>query len=202
MVFRIGVNLGDVVEEKNRIYGDGVNIAARLESICEGGGVCISGTAFEHVENKLDLEYEDLGNHEVKNIEKPVRVYRVLSYPGTAAHSVIRAKKAVAKKWSKILMAAVTALIVVGGVAVWHFYFRPTTEIASVEKKALPLPDKPSIAVLPFNNLSDDPKQEYFTDGMTDDLITGLSKLKGILVIARNSTFTYKGKSVRERESE
>jgi len=200
MVFRIGVNLGDVVEEKDRIYGDGVNIAARLESICEGGGVCISGTAFEHVENKLDLEYEDLGNHEVKNIEKPVRVYRVLSYPGTAAHSVIRAKKAVAKKWSKILMAAVTALIMVGGVAVWHFYFRPTTEIVSVEKKALPLPDKPSIAVLPFNNLSDDPKQEYFTDGMTDDLITGLSKLKGILVIARNSTFTYKGKSVKVQQ--
>ena len=93
MVFRIGVNLGDVVEEKDRIYGDGVNIAARLESICEGGGVCISGTAFEHVENKLDLEYENLGDHDVKNIEKPVRVYRVLSYPGAAAHRVIRAKK-------------------------------------------------------------------------------------------------------------
>lgn len=86
MLLRIGVNLGDVIEEDNRIYGDGVNIAARLENLCEGGGVCISGTAFEHMENKLDLKFEDVGEHEVKNIIKPVRVYRVLSYPGAAAN--------------------------------------------------------------------------------------------------------------------
>jgi len=94
MKFRIGVNLGDVVEEENRIYGDGVNIAARVESICDAGGICISGTAFEHVENKLNLEFEDLGDHEVKNIMKPVRIYRVLSHPGAAAHRVIKAKRA------------------------------------------------------------------------------------------------------------
>jgi len=195
MVFRIGVNLGDVVEDKDRIYGDGVNIAARLESICDGGGVCISGTAFEHVENKLDLEYEDLGDHEVKNIEKPVRVYRVLSYPRAAAHRVIRAKKAVDKKWRKMLVAAVAVFVVIGAVAVWHFYFRsPTIKAASIEEMALPLPDKPSIAVLPFDNMSGDPEQEYFSDGLTEDIITALSKVPDLFVIARNSSFTYKGK--------
>jgi TolB-like protein/class 3 adenylate cyclase/cytochrome c-type biogenesis protein CcmH/NrfG len=200
MVFRIGVNLGDVVEEKDRIYGDGVNIAARIESICDGGGVCISGTAFEHVENKLDLEYEDLGDHKVKNIEKPVRVYRVLSYPGAAAHRVIRAKKTVAKKWSKMLVAVVAALVVVGAVALWHFYFRPPMEVLSVEKTAFPLPEKPSIAVLPFDNLSGELEQEYFSDGITDDLITDLSKISGLFVIARNSAFAYKGKPVKIRQ--
>ena len=159
MVFRIGVNLGDVVEEDDRIYGDGVNIAARLEAVCEGGGVCISGTAFEHVGNKLDLEFEDLGDHEVKNITKPVRVYRVLSHPGTAAHRVIKAKKAVAKTWTKVLVFTVAVfLVVAAAVTVWHYFYRyPTFEAALVEKMAYPLPDKPSIAVLPFDNMSDDP---------------------------------------------
>jgi len=200
MVFRIGVNLGDIVEEKDRIYGDGVNIAARLESICEGGGVCISGTAFEHVGSKLDLEYEDLGDHNVKNIENPVRVYRVLSYPGAAAHRVIKAKKRVAEKWNKLLVAAGVALLLVGAAALWQFYNRPSGKVASVEKTALSLPDKPSIAVLPFDNLSDDPKQAYFADGMTDELITDLSKISGLLVISRNSSSTYKGKTVNVRQ--
>ena len=200
MVFRIGVNLGDVVEEKDRIYGDGVNIAARLESICEGGGVCISGTAFEHVENKLDFEFEDLGDHEVKNIEKPVRVYQVLSYPGAAAHRVIIAKKTVGKTWGKMLVATVAALVVVGAVAVWHFYFRPPLEVASVEKMAFPLPDKPSIAVLPFANMSGDTEQEYFSDGITNDIITDISKFRELFVIASNTVFTYKGKSVNIKE--
>ena len=105
MAFRIGVNLGDVVEEDDRIYGDGVNIAARLESICEGGGICISGTAYEHIEHKLDLEFEDLGEHEVKNITKPVRVYRVLSYPDAAAHRVVKAKRSIQRKWRKAALA-------------------------------------------------------------------------------------------------
>ncbi len=134
MHFRIGVNLGDVVEEKERIYGDGVNIAARLESLCEAGGVCISGAAFENVENKLDLEFEDLGEHEVKNITKPVRIYRVLSYPGAAAHQVIKAKKAVGKKWRNIsfAIAAVLVIVVAAGI-IWNFYLRhffPTAFLA------------------------------------------------------------------------
>jgi len=168
MVFRIGTNLGDVIEEKDRIYGDGVNIAARLESICEGGGVCISGTAFEHVENKLDLEYENLGEHQVKNISRPIRVYRVLSNPGAAAHRAVRA--------------------------------RETLEPASVEKMAFPLPEKPSIAVLPFDNMSGDPGQDYIADGISENIISALSYIPELFVIARNSSFTYKGKPVKVQQ--
>ncbi len=204
MAFRMGVNLGDVVEEDGRIYGDGVNIAARLESICEGGGICISGTAFEHIEHKLDLEFEDIGEHEVKNITKPVRVYRVLSYPGAAAHKVVKAKRAIQKKWHKTALSLAALLVIgAGALAIWNFFLRPappTVETASTDRMAFPLPDKPSIAVLPFTNMSDDPKQEYFCDGMTEDLITDLSKISGIFVIARNSTFVYKGKPVKIKQ--
>jgi adenylate cyclase len=154
MQFRIGVNLGDVVEEEDRIYGDGVNIAARLESLAEGGGICISRNVYDQVKNKLDLEYEYLGEQEVKNITDPVQAYRVLSYPGAAAHRVIRAKKAVGKKWRKISfgIAALLVIAVAAGI-IWNFYlrpYRPQIEVASVVKMAFPLPDKPSIAVLLF----------------------------------------------------
>jgi len=204
MLFRIGVNLGDVVEEGERIYGDGVNIAARIEGLAEGGRICISGTVYDAVENKLGLEYEYLGEQEVKNIAKPVRVYGVLSFPGAAAYKVVKAKKAVGRTWRNVFL-AITAVLVLGlgTVAIWYFYLRPApppAELASVEKMAFPLPDKPSIAVLPFVNLSEDPKQEYFADGMSDDLITDLSKISGLFVIARNSAFTYKGKPAKIRQ--
>ena len=204
MEFRIGINLGDVVEEEGRIYGDGVNIAARVESLAEGGGICISGTAYDQVENKLGLEYEYLGEQEVKNIEKPVRVYRVLSFPGAAAHRVVRAKSATERKWRKAaLVIAAVVVLGAGALLIWNFFLRltpPSVEVASKEKMAFPLPDKPSIAVLPFVNLSGDPEQEYFSDGITEDLITDLSKVSGIFVIARNSTFAYKGKPVKIRQ--
>jgi TolB-like protein/class 3 adenylate cyclase/tetratricopeptide (TPR) repeat protein len=204
MAFRIGVNLGDVVEEDSRIYGDGVNIAARLESICEGGGICISGTAFEHIEHKLDLEFEDLGEHEVKNITKPVRVYRVLSYPGAAAHRVVKAKRALQRKWRKAALVLAALLVIgVGTLAIWNFFLRPappTVEPASIDRMAFPLPDKPSIAVLPFTNLSEDPEQEFLSDGITENIITSLSRVPDLFVIARNSTFTYKGKPVKVQQ--
>ena len=200
MEFRIGINLGDVVEEENRIYGDGVNIAARLENICAGGGICISGTAYEHVENKLDLEFEDLGEHGVKNIPKPVRLYRVLSHPDAAAHQVISARKAAGRTWRKRILVIAAILLVAVAIAVWQFYGHlsaPSVEIASMAKMAFPLPDKPSIAVLPFVNMSEDPQQEYFSDGITEDIITDLSGISQLFVIARNSTFAYKGKPVK-----
>ena len=203
MEFRIGVNVGDVVDEGGRIYGDGVNIAARVEGLAEAGGICISGRVYDQVENKLDLEYEFLGKQKVKNITRPVRIYRVLSYPGAAVHRVFRAKEAVGRRWRKMAL-AIAAVVVVGAVALagWQFYQRRSMKVrvASVEKMAFPLPDMPSIAVLPFDNLSDDPKQEYFCDGMTEDLITDLSKISGMLVIARNSTFAYKGKPIKIKQ--
>ncbi len=200
MQFRIGVNLGDVIDEDGRIYGDGVNIAARVESLAEAGGICISGRAHDQVENKLGLEYEDLGKHEVKNISRPIQVYRVLSYPGAAAHRVVQAKETLERRWRKLAILAAIVVAVVG-LGIWQFYMRrPTIESASEGKMAVPLPDKPSIAVLAFDNLSGDPAQEYFSDGITEDIITALSKTPKMFVIARNSTFTYKGKPVKVQQ--
>jgi adenylate cyclase len=152
MLFRIGVNLGDIIEEEDRIYGDGVNIAARLEDLAEEGGICISGTAYDHVKNKLPFKYETLGEQVVKNIKEPIRIYKVL--------------------------------------------MEKDADDLTLDKK-LELPKKPSIAVLPFVNISGDPDQEFLSDGKTEEIITGLSKIPKIFVIARNSTFTYKGKPVK-----
>lgn len=155
LLFRIGVNIGDVVQDGDRIYGSGVNIASRIEGLSDPGGICISRNTYDHVKDKLDLGFEYLGEHEVKNIKEPVRVYRVI----------------IKSESSKPLV-----------------------------DEPLELPDKPSIAVLPFDNMSGDPSQEYFSDGLTEEIITGLSKLPHLLVIARNSTFTYKGKAVKVQQ--
>jgi TolB-like protein len=155
---RIGVNLGDIIVEGSDIYGDGVNIAARLEGLAEPGGVCISGKVYEEVRNKLPTAFEDLGEQAVKNIREPVRVYR----------------------WTEAAA-------------------DPSPDMAGAEG-ALPLPDKPSIAVLPFDNMSDDPEQEFLADGLAEDIITALSKVSEMFVIARNSTFAYKGKSPDVRQ--
>jgi len=202
MDFRIGINLGDVIHEEERIYGDGVNIAARVEGLADGGGICISGTVYEHVKNKLALGYQYLGEHSVKNIPEPVGVYRVLVEP-EAIGKVIGEKRVEPLQRMSVLAVVVVLLLLAGGLAIWKYYtgtVSPPIEVASVEKMALPLPDKPSIAVLPFDNMSDDPKQEYFSDGITEDLITDLSKISGLFVIARNSTFTYKGKPVKVQQ--
>ncbi|MBA2435104.1 MAG: adenylate/guanylate cyclase domain-containing protein, partial [Chthoniobacterales bacterium] len=147
--FRIGVNLGDVIVEGDDIYGDGVNVAARLESVATPGGIAVSHTVREHVGNRLDLTFEDRGEQQLKNIEKPMRVYDVL--------------------------------------------------LGETKNIRMPLTksDKPSIAVLPFTNMSGDPEQEYFSDGITEDIITDLSKISGLSVIARNTSFTYKGRAVK-----
>jgi len=203
MLFRIGINLGDVLEEGERIYGDGVNIAARMESLAKAGEICISGTVYDAIESKIGLGYEFLGQQEVKNIDKPVRSYRVLSFPGAAAHRVIKAKKAERRTRRHLVLAAVFVLVVgAAAVAVWHLFLRPSApvEVTSEERGPLALPEKPSIAVLPFVNVDGDPKQEYFSDGITDDLITDLSKVSGLFVIARNSVFTYKNKPMKVQQ--
>jgi adenylate cyclase len=150
MEYRIGVNLGEVIEEGDRIYGDGVNIAARLESLAEPGGICISAFVHSQVKSRLQLEYEYLGEKTVKNIKEPVAVYRVVAFLKEMA-----------------------------------------LEPSAIERAA---PTKPSIAVLPFVNMSNDPEQEYFSDGMTEELISALAKLKGLKVISRTSAFCFKGK--------
>ena len=195
MLFRIGVNLGDIVEEKDKIYGDGVNIAARLEGLAEAGGICISRTAYDQVKKKLELGYEYLGEHSVKNISEPVHVYRVLMEP-EAAGKVIGEKRK--EKRHMTLAAVIVLLIGVAGLAGWYLYLEQSKQIepASMEKMAFPLPDKPSIAVLPFDNLSDDPEQEYFSDGITEQIITSISKVPHISVIARQSSFAFRDKQL------
>jgi TolB-like protein len=150
---RIGINLGDVIVEGDDLYGDGVNIAARIEALADPGGVFVSNTVHDHVRDRLPFVFEDLGEQQVKNIARPVRVYRV--HDSSAAKSP-----------------------------------------SAPAPRVLPLPDKPSIAVLPFANMSGDPEQEYFADGMVEEIITALSRIRWLFVIARNSSFTYKGQAI------
>ncbi len=202
MEFRIGVNLGDVIEDGEQILGDGVNIAARLESLSEAGGICISGTAFDQVRNKLELGYDYLGEQSVKNITVPVRVYKVLMEP-EAVGKVIGEKKTKPRQWQRPTLYLVIALIVlVAAVAIWKLYIHPTppVEVASKEKMVFQLPDKPSVAVLPFTNMSGDPKEDYFGDGIAEEIIAALSKTPKLFVIARNSSFVYKGKAVNVQQ--
>lgn len=202
MQFRIGINLGDVVAEGDRIYGDGVNIAARLEGLAEGGGICISRSAYDQVKNKLDLGYKYLGEHTVKNIADPVRVYRVLMAP-EAAGKVLGEKRSGLKQWHLGVVAVSVLILVATAAAIWYVYFQsePSDETAALEPKtASSMSEKPAIAVLPFKNLSQDPQQEYFSDGITNDIITDLSKFRNLFVIASNTVFTYKGKSVKITE--
>jgi TolB-like protein/class 3 adenylate cyclase/Flp pilus assembly protein TadD len=199
IAYRIGVNLGDIIEDDDDIYGDGVNIAARLEGLAEPGGICVSRTVYNHVKGKVASGFEDLGERRVKNIPEPLRVYRVRMEPEAAGGAIGGPTRRVSWKWPAAAVAA-AALMAVAGAGLWLRPWEPREEPASVERMAHPLPDKPSIAVLPFTNMSDDPAQEYFADGMTEDLITDLSKVSGLFVIARNSVFTYKGKAVKIRQ--
>ncbi|MFC1863743.1 tetratricopeptide repeat protein, partial [Thermodesulfobacteriota bacterium] len=204
MLFRIGVNLGDVIEEGDRIYGDGVNIAARLESLAEAGGICISGSAHEQIKNKLALGYEYIGEHSVKNIADPLKVYRVPMGSKAMTPKDGKEKKAKLKKWQWAALGAVVAvLLVAGAFLVWNFYLRgpsiepASIEPASIERMAYPLPDKPSIAVLSFRNMSGDPTQEYIGDGISENITSALSKIGGMFVIARESVFIYKKKPAK-----
>jgi TolB-like protein len=152
MRFRIGIHVGDIIVQGDNLFGDAVNVAARLEALAEPGGICVSGTVEDHVGIKLPIEFTDLGPQQVKNITQPIRAYQIRGETSPPA--------------------------------------------APVVGSALPLPDKPSIAVLPFANMSGDPEQEYFADGMVEEIITALSRIRWLFVIARNSSFTYKGQAV------
>jgi adenylate cyclase len=194
--YRIGVNLGDIVIEGDDIFGDGVNIAARLEQMAESGGICISGTAYDHLKSKVEVGYEFLGEVQVKNIKQAVRAYRVLTDPDQVGVTVGEKRIRLAITHRFAAMAAVLMVAIIGSVAWWWLQQR-NVEPIDPSKIAIVLPDKPSIAVLPFDNMSNDPQQDYFSDGITEDLITDLSQISGLFVIARNSVFTYKGRAVK-----
>ena len=195
MRFRIGINLGDVIVDGDRLYGDGVNIAARLEGLAEGGGICLSGTAYDQIEGKLPIAAEFKGEQTVKNITRPVRVYRLRLESSPLASR----PRATGRRRRFVLsrrLAGVLALVAVLGGGSWF----GSRWLGTPESAGLPLPPKPSVAVLPFTNLTQDVTQDYFSDGVTEDLINGLSKVSGLFVIARNSVFTYKGKPVKVRD--
>jgi TolB-like protein/class 3 adenylate cyclase len=175
IAFRIGINAGDIVVEDGDIFGDGVNVAARLEGLAEPGGICVSARVQEDAAGRLDLAFEDMGEQALKNIARPVRVYRVrtaLTHPAAAAPGSPLSRNA------------------------GEGAERRRREAGEGSSPALALPDKPSIAVLPFANMSGDPEQEYFADGMVEEIITALSRIRWLFVIARNSTFTYKGQTI------
>ncbi|MEZ2126552.1 MULTISPECIES: adenylate/guanylate cyclase domain-containing protein [unclassified Sinorhizobium] len=185
--FRIGINLGDIIVEGEDIHGDGVNIADRMQALAEPGGIAISGTAYDQVKSKLPVGFVSLGEQRVKSIADPVRVYRVVLDPAAAGKTV--GARRYARRWRiSIAVAAVVGLLLAGAAAWWQ----PWTLLRSpslVERFAYPLPDKPSVAVLPFINVSGDAEHDHLAEGLTDDLITELSKVSGLFVIARHSVF-------------
>ena len=188
MKFRIGVNVGDVMVEDDNLYGDGVNVAARLEGVAEAGGICISGSTFDQVKDKLSIGFEDIGPQEVKNITKPVPAFRVVPGPVPVAAT---------RRWRMPAVAAAAVVIIVAGGLAWQQPWITRVDAANPEKLAFPLPNKPSIAVLPFENLSGDAKQNYLSDGITENITTALSRVADMFVIPRTTTRTYKGKPVK-----
>jgi adenylate cyclase len=206
--FRIGINLGEVVVEGDEIYGEGINVAVRLEGLADAGGICLSEMVYQQLKNKLALSYEDLGPHTLKNIAEPVRVWRVVMDDAAALARQGRASPAqpipyrgrrARRLGPRTILAGVVLLVGLLG-TVWSLRHSHLNSQASAlqtpAQPALALPDKPSLVVLPLVNMSHDPEQEYFSDGLTEDLTTALAKISALFVIARNSAFTYKGKPV------
>ena len=201
--FRIGINVGDIIIDGDDIFGDGVNVAARLEMLAEPGGICVSRVVRDQVLDKLSFTFEDLGAQQVKNIARPVEVFRV--YLGSAAPPIQGQDRGA---WQRLatstrgrwLGAISVAVLVSGATMAWYVQTSQTTYRETASVPPAKLPDRPSLAVLPFDSLGGSSENSYFADGMTDDIITDLSKLSGILVIARNSSGSYKGKSVKVQQ--
>jgi adenylate cyclase len=197
IVFRIGVNLGDIIVDGNDIYGDGVNVAARLESLAEPGGISVRREVRNHVGNKLPIAFEDMGEVEVKNIARPIHVFNVLLESNAAARAAdpVRASR----KFSRLSLALIAIVAALSIIAVAVVLWKPwwaDVETADPARMAFPLPNRPSIVVLPFDNLSGGADQDFLADGLTEEIITTLAKSPNLFVIARNSTFAYKNKAV------
>jgi TolB-like protein/class 3 adenylate cyclase/Tfp pilus assembly protein PilF len=195
MRFRIGVHLGDVIVEGENLFGDGVNIAARLEALAEPGGICLSGAVRDQIGSRLPVAFIPLGEQRVKNIAMPVRAFKVAS--GDRAAVSAPGRTGIPIRQRVIWMAAAAAILIAAGGGGWWLWLARQPEATAVGSPSQPYSaPRLSLVVLPFANLSDDPEQEYFADGITDDLTTDLSRIQGSLVIARNTAFTYKGKPV------
>jgi adenylate cyclase len=198
--FRIGLNLGEVIVDRGEVYGNGVNVAARLETLAEPGGICISGAARDAIGNKLQFVYEYLGEHRVKNIDEPVRAYRVnfTGEPSTIKQVTpeVRNRKQSPTRIGAIALAGVAVV----GIGIWQFGAKHSPDSAQVTDAVLAMPTGPAIAVLPFTNMSADPKEDYFSDGITEQIISELARFRGLYVVARNSTFQYKGRALDVRE--
>jgi adenylate cyclase len=192
MYFRIGINLGDVLEEDGALYGDGVNVAARLEALCDPGGICISGTAFDQVEGKVSVGFIFFGEQQVKNIPKPIRAYRL----APSATDLPSPRKTSGRKRRILIVSSVLVVAATVGFFTWHVVRAPSTQVERSRDGLPALPARASIAVLPFSNLSGDASQEYFADGLAEDILTRLSRFSDIKVIGRNSSFKYKGAAV------
>jgi adenylate cyclase len=198
MSIRIGISLGDVMVDDGDLYGNGVNIAARLEALAQPGGICISGNVHEHIRDDVGIGFQDLGDQHVKNLDRPVRAFRILldGEPALAKKTVPTGNRAPAwrRRWA---LASLGAILVVAAMALWHPWTTPTeSPTAEGAKPSMPRAAvNPSIAVLPFRNLSDDPEQEYFAEGMAEDIITDLSKLSALFVVPSNSSYRYKGRT-------
>jgi adenylate cyclase len=195
MNFRIGINLGDVLHKDDRIYGNGVNIAARIENLADPGGICISRGVYDQVEGRLAIGFADLGPHTVKNIRKPVRVFKVLLGSHDKGKSV-GTTKGKGSNWRSIPVAIIVLVVIIGSAVILHQQAKSTFEAASIDRMAYPLPDKPSIVVLPFENFSDDAKLNFFASGLTEDLTASLSKAPDLFVISKNSAATYKERPI------
>lgn len=196
ILFRVGINIGDVVEQDGDLLGDGVNVAARLEALAEPGEIYLSRAARDQVRDRMDFTLEDMGEVEVKNIPRPVRVFRIArELPPRATVE----RRASSHRRRTVGILALAIALAGGAIYLWSPWTRQEATMR-LERIAHPIPDQPSIAVLPFNNLSGDPEQDYFADGFSEDLITNLAQSNELFVAARNSTFTYKGKAVKIRE--
>ena len=197
MRFRIGINLGDVIHDESRIYGDGINIAARLEALAEPGGVLVSGSVYDQVRGKLPFGFEDLGERQVKNIERPVRTYRVdMSGAPSGAGATPHGRPAIMDRRRWLVWGAAALLVLGGAAGAWWMGARAFRGPRADSPEAPRL----SIVVLPFRNLSGDPSEDYFADGITEDLTSDLSRIAGSFVISRNTAFTFKDKAVDARQ--
>jgi class 3 adenylate cyclase/TolB-like protein/Flp pilus assembly protein TadD len=199
--FRIGINVGDIIIDESDIFGDGVNIAARLEALAEPGGICVSRMVRDQVRDKFDLALEDMGDQQVKNIARPVRAYRVVSNAtGRVAATAAPGRRGRARRWKIAAGIAAVLVLAAGAAAFWRLHpSEPAVTAAGAPAASPALPDKPSIAVLPFTNLSGDPVQDYLADGLTENLVDALAQNPGLFVIARNATQVYRGKAAAPR---